>query len=120
MRGGVSVMQREVEFHHIDHGFTDESQQGFCRVLPDQLVQCYDTDTTSLRNARDLIERRRDADIRVKPARRGSNEVHRDRSFFRRISGLDGLDPRRHMLCQNRIVRTQIGGTRPRPIVWYR
>ena len=120
MRGDISLMQREVEFHHIDHRFADEAQQWFRRVLLDQMTQRRDIHSAGLCYTGDLIERSRDADIRVKPARRGSNEIHRDRPFFRGISGLEGFDPRRHVLGQNRIVRTQIGGTGPRPVVRYR
>ena len=113
-------MQREIELHYIDHWFSDETQQGFCRVLPDQPVQCYDTDTTSPRNAWDLIERRRNTDVRIQTTRGRRHEIHRDRPFSRVIGGLEGLDPRRHVLCQSRIVRAQIGGAGSRPVVWYR
>ena len=58
-------MQREVELHDIDHRFADEAQQWLRRVLLDQMAQGHGVDTASLRNARDLVERRSNADIRV-------------------------------------------------------
>ena len=102
-------VQRQVQPQHMHPRLADEAQQRLLGVPLDQCAHFGFRQAAHAGHAGRLVVGRGAADVRVQPAGRGGDQVHRHRRGVARVGGAQRRDARLHRVGQRRVRRPQVG-----------
>src|SRR5262249_33767758 len=75
-RSGLARVEREIQRENVHARLAEKPELPPCGVLGDERTHFVGRESACLRDASDLVLRRRRADMRIEAACRGGDEVH--------------------------------------------